>query len=448
MIIYFKIKGGTMKKLLFFFILIFALGYTQTTQAQFFEKLKKKTEEKIKSEGERRVDKKIDEGVKKGYDEVEKGVENAGEESNEKKEETQNQEKKSNDNNIDETQETTSEQSDDKVKFSSSTQYDFVPGDRVIFFDDFSQDAVGDFPALWTANAPGEINTVNIAPGNWFNLNSTDGNYFYLNDIDFPKNFIIEFDIIPKTKGGRIAANLLLYGETKRKEMDNSPYPGNGGVWISIEKQNWNAYGYKSGESEKIQGGSTLKPVIAEKVNHVIVWVQGRRVRVYQDQTKVIDMPTLIYSDVKLSRLCFRLSRGASCSSYITNLRITDAAPDMRSKLITEGKLVSYGIYFDVNKDVVKSESYGTIKEIAKVLTDNPNVKIKIVGHTDSDGDDKSNLDLSKRRSVSVKSVLVKEFGIDAARIETDGKGESEPIAKNDSVVNKALNRRVEFIKL
>ena len=78
----------------------------------------------------------------------------------------------------------------------------------MILFDDFSQDAVGDFPALWTANAPGEINTISISPGNWFNLNSTDGNYFYLNDIDFPKNFIIELDIVPKKAGGRIAAGL------------------------------------------------------------------------------------------------------------------------------------------------------------------------------------------------------------------------------------------------
>ena len=80
------------------------------------------------------------------------------------------------------------------------------------------------------------------------------------------------------------------------------------------------------------------------------------------NRAKVLDMPTNIYDGVKLSRLCFRLSRGASSGSYISNLRITDAAPDMRSKLLTEGKLVSYGIYFDVNKDVVKSESYGTIK--------------------------------------------------------------------------------------
>jgi outer membrane protein OmpA-like peptidoglycan-associated protein len=132
----------------------------------------------------------------------------------------------------------------------------------------------------------------------------------------------------------------------------------------------------------------------------------------------------------------------------ISNLRIAVGAPDMRSKLITEGKLVSYGIYFDVNKDVVKPESYGTLKEIAKVLNENPDVRVKIVGHTDADGADAANLDLSKRRGESVKQELVKTFGIDASRLESDGMGESQPVATNDSPANKALNRRVEFIKL
>ena len=120
----------------------------------------------------------------------------------------------------------------------------------------------------------------------------------------------------------------------------------------------------------------------------------------------------------------------------------------MRSKLITEGKLVSYGIYFDVNKDVVKPESYGTLKAIADVLKENPAVRVKIVGHTDGDGADKSNLDLSKRRGESVKTELTKIFAIDASRLEFDGMGESKPIAPNDTQANKALNRRVEFIKL
>jgi outer membrane protein OmpA-like peptidoglycan-associated protein len=120
----------------------------------------------------------------------------------------------------------------------------------------------------------------------------------------------------------------------------------------------------------------------------------------------------------------------------------------MRSKLLTDGKLVTYGIYFDVNKDVVKPESYGTLKGIADVLKENADVKVKIVGHTDSDGADASNMDLSKRRGASVKDALVKDFGIDATRLESDGMGETQPIAPNDTPVNKALNRRVELIKI
>lgn len=329
----------------------------------------------------------------------------------------------------------------------SFSQYDFVPGEKLIYFDDFSQDAIGDFPADWTANAAGEINTLNIAPGHWFNLNSTDGNYFYMKNISFPKNFIVEFDIVPKKTGGRIAAGLLLYGEDKTKEMDNNPHPGNSGIMISIEKANWNTMGYKNGQPELFTGSSKLNPVEQEKVNHVIIWVQGRRLRIYHKSAKVLDMPTNIYEGAKFTRLCFRLYRGASCGSYISNVRITDASPDMRSKLMTEGKLVSYGIYFDVNADQVKPESYGTIKTIADVLNENAGVKIKIVGHTDSDGNDAANLDLSKRRAAAVKNELVKTFSIDAARIATDGKGETQPVAPNTTSASKALNRRVEFIK-
>lgn len=336
----------------------------------------------------------------------------------------------------------------DQQSLQSFSKYDFIPGEKVILFDDFSQDAVGDFPALWSANAAGEINTLSIAPGNWFNLNSTDGNYFLLKNVEFPKNFIIEFDIVPKKTGGRIAAGLILYSEDKYKEMDNSPHPGNSGIIISVEKANWNTIGYKSSESTTITGSSTVNPVEPEKVNHVIIWVQNRRLRIYHKSAKVLDMPTNLFDGTKLNRFCFRLSRGASCGSYISNFRITDASPDMRSKLLTDGKLVTYGIYFDVNKDVVKPESYGTLKGIADILKENGDLKVKIVGHTDSDGADAANMDLSKRRGASVKDALIKDFGIDASRLQSDGMGETQPIAPNDTPVNKALNRRVELIRL
>ncbi|TMI91767.1 MAG: OmpA family protein, partial [Bacteroidetes bacterium] len=86
--------------------------------------------------------------------------------------------------------------------------------------------------------------------------------------------------------------------------------------------------------------------------------------------------------------------------------------------------------------------------EMANVLKEISDLKVKIVGHTDADGNDVSNLDLSKRRADAVKDMLTKEFGIDASRMETDGKGESEPIDNNTTPAGKANNRRVEFIKI
>jgi outer membrane protein OmpA-like peptidoglycan-associated protein len=100
-----------------------------------------------------------------------------------------------------------------------------------------------------------------------------------------------------------------------------------------------------------------------------------------------------------------------------------------------------------VNADKVKPASYATLKTIADILIENAGVKIKIIGHTDADGNDAANLDLSKRRAAAVKAELVKTFSIDPAIIDTDGKGESQPVAANDTPSNKALNRRVEFIK-
>ena len=335
---------------------------------------------------------------------------------------------------------------DIQPSLQSYSQYDFVPGDSILLFEDFSQDAIGDFPALWTTNKSGEINTLNIAPGNWLNLNATEGNWWFLKKINFPKNFIMEFDVVPKKGGARYAAGVAIYGEDVFNEMSD-PYNSKEALMINVSKSAWEAYGMKKG-MQRIQGNSTLNLVKEEKVNHVIIWVQNRRVRIYHNGAKVLDMPTLLYEDRKFTRLGFVLYRGASSASYIGNIKITTAAPDTRSKLLTEGKLVSYGIYFDVNKDIVKPESYGKLKDIAQVLQQNPDVRVKIVGHTDADGNDASNLDLSKRRALSVKNELVKTFGIDASRLETDGMGETKPVALNDTPSNKALNRRVEFIKL
>ena len=424
-----------MKTTLILLMFIFCMGFINLSAQINIQK-------KVENQSKNRANNKVDQGINKGLNAMEDGVKGIF------------KKKKTNETGQDTISKSQNQEPQDAKRVSGTSsleaysKYDFVPGDKVLLYEDFSQDAVGDFPALWTTDVAGEVNTLNIAPGNWFNLNSTEGTYWFMKDIDFPPNFILEMDIVPKKAAPRIAADIVIFGEGSHSEMDKAGDPGTCGLHVIIEKNIWETKGYKKGAIEKLTGSSSNNLVVPEKVNHVILWVQNRRVRIYHQGGKVLDVPTNIYEGSKFSRLCFKLYRGASSGSYISNIKITTASPDMRNKLMTEGKLVTYGIYFDVNKDVVKAESYGTLKGIADILNEVPDVKVKIVGHTDSDGADASNLDLSKRRAASVKDELAKSFGVNADRLVTDGLGESQAVAPNDTPVNKALNRRVEFIKM
>jgi len=110
--------------------------------------------------------------------------------------------------------------------------------------------------------------------------------------------------------------------------------------------------------------------------------------------------------------------------------------------LITEGKFVTRGILFDVNSERIRPESCGVMKDISNALTENSSVRVKIIGHTDADGSDADSLTLSKKRAESVKASLVKDFGIDASRLETDGQGKSQPVDKNSTPGGKVNSRR------
>ncbi len=339
-----------------------------------------------------------------------------------------------------------------QTALESYSKYDFIPGEKVIFYDDFSQDAVGDFPALWNTNGSAEVVTTNLFPGNWMRF-VMDECVWTDAQLKLPDNYTIEFDIIPiggLEGAGMSGWNMRLFQAKNVKAWDGGSAPGQGGFWFAVayygrpSYSTW-LYGTEC-EQLKLTGyvdGDQYKEKINQKY-HIAIWVQKSRVRVYQEQNKIVDLPKAFPTGcVKPDRLRFE-----SGAAMISNVRIAVGAPDMRNKLMTEGKLVTYGIYFDVNKDVVKPESYGTLKEIAAILNEVPDVKVKIVGHTDSDGADAANLDLSKRRAASVKNELVKSFGVNGDRLVTDGMGESQPVAANDTPANKALNRRVEFIKL
>ncbi len=432
-----------MKKLILLFVLMLTVTVLASAQIDVNSKVKNKVNN--------RADQRTDEGIERGIDAMEDGVKDIFKKKDKKSTTKKNQTEETNeDDSESEEKPVVSKPGNQTVatqKLESFTQYDFVAGDQILFYEDFSQDAIGDFPALWTTNGSGEVKTVNIAPGKWLHMNGDDAVYCYMNKVNFPSNFIVEFDIIPVDDfyGGYL---LTLYeDDAGQREMNNDLYPGNRGIHINFSSTSWDVSAYDNEKGTDTKGRSEANPVVSEKVNHVIVWVQNRRLRIYHLGRKVVDLPTLVFTGTKFDKLRFS-GWDRAAYPFISNIKVTTAAPDTRSKLITEGKLISYGITFDVNSDKVKPESYGALKDIATVLKENAGVRVRIVGHTDSDGDDAKNLDLSKRRAESVKASLIKDFAIDAARLETDGKGEGQPVAPNNSVENKARNRRVEFIKL
>jgi outer membrane protein OmpA-like peptidoglycan-associated protein len=334
--------------------------------------------------------------------------------------------------------------------FKTYSKFDFIPGEEVLFYDNFASGEVGDFPASWNTNGSGELVTVSNTEGKWLRLSSEIGYRPQLNIKAFPENYTIEFDAIVTTDHTESTNYIELDVFNASNAYQFFGREGSGaGISVqasTIVANNWLDAGPAGLESVIEKKTYTGK---ARKVIHFALWVQKERGRLYMDQEKVVDIPLFIPSGV----MCNALSISPGIYSeedniYISNLRVAVGAPDMRSKLITEGKLVTRGIQFDVNSDKIKSTSYGTLKEIAQVLKDNPDVKVKIVGHTDSNGTDEANLDLSKRRANSVKATLTKDFGIDASRMEPEGKGESEPLSPNTSSQGMANNRRVEFIKL
>ncbi|MHB8336031.1 MAG: OmpA family protein [Ignavibacteriaceae bacterium] len=422
-----------MKKLSVVFVLILSICFIQTSPAQFLDKLKKKTEEKIKKEGERRTEDKINKGVNKAYDEAENQLTG----NKDKQQDPKKDEQKSNN---------VKKETENNTQIVINSKYDFIPGEKVISFDDFTAENIGDFPVQWNTTGSGEVVTTNIAEGRWFNITNGRGATTLDAPLTLPDNYTIEFDVIPVKDSKNNNNSAFSFSILSTKKPKDLVYglarPGDAGIRFSFEYSNYYST-YFNDHSPELKGIENEPRLLPNKKYRISICVQKTRIKLYVGEQKLFDLPKAMSQNYKYNMV--RFDRG---TTMFSNFRIATGLPDMRSKLLTEGKLISYGIYFDVNKDIVKQESYPSIKEIAAILKDNPTVKIKIVGHTDSDGDDKSNLDLSKRRAASVKDALVKDFSIEALRIETDGKGESEPVAQNDSITNKALNRRVEFLKL
>lgn len=117
--------------------------------------------------------------------------------------------------------------------------------------------------------------------------------------------------------------------------------------------------------------------------------------------------------------------------------------------VIRHGKIETLvPVTFELDSDALKPESNGLLDEVADAIRTMPQVRrVRVDGHTDESGDSEYNLDLSRRRALSVKAYLVKK-GVDPGRLDTLGHGRDQPVSDNATEEGRARNRRVEFILL
>ncbi|HMU11503.1 MAG TPA: OmpA family protein [Ferruginibacter sp.] len=344
------------------------------------------------------------------------------------------------------------------------SKYDFIPGDSVIYYEAFEGEALAELPTGWNTSGTGEVTTLSNYPGNWLRLHKSFS-YLSSNEKKFGENYTVEFDLILQlknngwmypefyiglfsTKDEPNSGNNFLKDHKKYASVITSIYPAEN----SNSRARVNAYQeYKNYFTGDAKAYEPLQNYYGKPVR-VAIQVQKERFRIWINETKMFDVPKAIPAGIIMNQLHFSLSHTNYSEEqygvFISNIKVATGRPDTRHKLIEEGRFSTTGILFDLQSAVIKPGSYAVIKEIASVLNENSTVKIKVLGHTSSDGDDNTNMELSKKRAAAVKELLVSEFAIDASRIETEGRGETKPVADNKTKEGKALNRRVEFLKL
>jgi outer membrane protein OmpA-like peptidoglycan-associated protein len=177
---------------------------------------------------------------------------------------------------------------------------------------------------------------------------------------------------------------------------------------------------------------------------HIAIAFNKRSLKIFIDQYRVLNIPHLGFKP-KMFSIGAQSTQSKDDIIAIKNIRIAEGGKKLYDRVMAEGKFVTRGILFDTNKANIKPESMGVINEIAKMMQEHSELKFSIEGHTDSDGDESYNKNLSEKRAIAVKEALV-NLGIESLRMETKGYGENVSVSDNTSPEGKANNRRVEFI--
>jgi outer membrane protein OmpA-like peptidoglycan-associated protein len=317
--------------------------------------------------------------------------------------------------------------------------YDFVPGSRILFFTDFSEDKVGNFARrLKYVGGPVEV----VARDGANVLRSTGRSQFLVRlPGPLPERFTLEIDLIAPG-GGAMTESLSFEGGP---EMDRGDRSANvtwnvHGAWIQGSGQN--------GANSPVSHPEAMVAAVTGNVTHIRVLMDGAYFKMYANERRLYNIPELAFRRDSVIRILTVGGEEEGQAVYVTSIRVAESETDvLYDALANKGRWATQGILFATGKADLQPESRPVLKEIASTLKEHADLKVLIEGHTDNVGGAASNLTLSDARAAAVKAALVADFGIAEDRVTTKGFGDTKPAAPNTTAEGRSQNRRVEVVK-
>lgn len=316
--------------------------------------------------------------------------------------------------------------------------YDFVPGSKVIFYTDFSEDRVGNF-ARGLKYKSGSMDVVERDGIKM--LRATNRSEFLIPlGRTLPERFTLELDVIAPSEP--IAGYDLV-------AFEGGPELDRGDKSAEI---NWQVTGATIISSATVPGEARIpeemQSQLSGQVVHIRVLMDGSYFKLYTNERRLYNIPVLPFKRDAVIRVFFKGDEENNRATYLTSIRVAESETGVLYDALTaKGRWATQGILFETGQAELRPESRPVLKEIAATLKQHADLRVLIEGHTDNVGAATANLNLSEARAAAVKVALVSDFGIEASRIGTKGFGDTKPAVPNTTASGRAQNRRVEVVK-
>lgn len=310
--------------------------------------------------------------------------------------------------------------------------YDFIPGDKILFFDDFAGDNVGDLPAgVDVTNGNATVVDVN---GTRY-LRTTTGVRTTIHLAQpLPQRFTIEATF--HRNGGNGDGLRFVVGAGSNDQSLEMRCDQGGTLGLN---------GFSMSHDEK-SAGETAAGVGPNDFETCRLMVDGGYAKAYVNNQRLAQLNGL---DIARGN-SVEMDVGSSDAngSLVTDIRIAEGGKPLYDALASTGRVSTHGILFATGSSTLEGESTPTLQEIATMLKAHPELKLTIEGHTDNVGSAAANQTLSEQRAAAVAQYLETNAQIDPSRLVTKGFGDTRPVAPNTTAEGRAQNRRVELVKM